>query len=91
MNNMDASIHQIQLTMRKEMTINGVKEVDSFDECGAILRTVSGELTVEGSDIHVGVLDMNRGLVTLTGKIDAIWYSEQRPGEKRSLFKRKNR
>ena len=91
MNGNDMSIHQIHVTKREEMTVQGVKEVESFDESGAVLQTTAGEMTVEGSDIHVGVFDMDRGLVTLSGKIDAILYSDSRSGEKGSLFRRKNR
>ena len=91
MNNSDSHVHQIQIIMRKEMTVYGVKEVESFDESGAVLRTVAGDMTVEGKDIHVGVLDMDRGLVTLSGKIDAVLYSDPRSGEKGNFFKKKIR
>ena len=91
MNNNDSHVHQIQIVMRKEMTVHGVKEVESFDEGGAVLRTASGDMSVEGRDIHVGVLDMDRGLVTLSGTIDAVVYSDPRSEEKGSLFKRKTR
>ena len=67
MNNNDSHVHQIQIVMRKEMTVHGVKEVESFDEGGAVLRTAAGDMSVEGRDIRVGVLDMDRGLVTLSG------------------------
>ena len=56
-----------------------------------MLRTVAGDMTVEGTDIHVGVLDMDRGLVTLSGKIDAVLYSDPRSGEKGNFFKKKTR
>ena len=91
MNNTEAHIHQIKLVMRKELTIQGVKEVASFDEGGAVLQTTSGEMTIEGKEIHVGILDIERGVVTLTGKIDAILYSDPHSGEKGSFLKRKNR
>lgn len=91
MNNTDSRIHQIQAVMRKEMTIQGVKEVESFDEGGAVLQTTAGEMTVEGRDIHVGILDIEQGIVTLTGKIDAILYSDPHSGEKGRFLKRKSR
>ncbi|MBQ9086269.1 MAG: YabP/YqfC family sporulation protein [Clostridia bacterium] len=87
----DKQTHQIQLFMRKEMTVNGVREVESFDENGAVLQTTAGEMTVEGEDIHVGVLDMDRGLVTLSGRIDAILYSDIHSEEKGGFFRKRSR
>ncbi len=82
----DKQVHAVNINMRKHMDINGVCEVDSFDELGVILKTVCGELTVEGKDIRVSVLDTERGIVSLDGKIDALFYSESEDGKKRGFF-----
>ena len=74
-----------QLGMRKEMNITGVREVLSFDENCVVLKSVCGEMTVEGSDLRVGTLDTERGVVTLCGKIDTVYYTDDRPTEKRGL------
>ena len=77
--------HEIRLGMRKEMNITGVREVLSFDENCVVLKSVCGEMTVEGSDLRVGTLDTERGVVTLCGKIDTVYYTDDRPTEKRGL------
>lgn len=82
----DKQVHGINISMRKHMDISGVREVDSFDELGVVLKTVCGELTVEGKDIKVSVLDTERGVVSLDGKIDALFYSEGEDGKKRGFF-----
>ena len=45
-------------------------------------------MTIEGGDIHIGVLDIDRGVVTLSGRIDGIFYSNERAEEKRGLVSR---
>lgn len=82
----DKQVHGININMRKHMDISGVREVDSFDELGVTLKTVCGELTVEGKDIKVSVLDTERGVVSLDGKIDTLFYSDNDEIKKRGFF-----
>ena len=80
----DKPIHSINLVSRANMDISGVREVLSFDDAGAVISTVDGEMTVEGSGIKIGELNTKDGCVTLGGRIDAIYYSEETPERKRS-------
>ena len=91
MNVLPEKSHEILMKMRKEMKINGVTEVESFDETGAVFHTVCGVMTVEGKEIRIGVLDVDSGNVTLNGRIDAIFYSSEERESKRSIFGKKNR
>lgn len=78
--------HEIRVGMRKEMSITGVKEVISFDETSVSLKSLCGEMTVEGNDLKVGVLDTDKGVVTLEGRIDTIYYSSDTTEEKHGFF-----
>lgn len=78
--------HEFHVGMRKEMRVTGVREVLSFDEGCVVLRSACGEMTVEGSDLRVGSLDTDHGTVTLSGKIDTVYYTDDRGEEKRGLF-----
>ena len=80
--------HSFSVNMRKEMTVMGVKDVESFDERCAILQTTEGEMTVEGQNLHIGVLDTDRGVVTLNGQIDGVFYAAEASEEKRGVFGR---
>jgi sporulation protein YabP len=91
MNGQTDRVHEIFLNMRKELKIRGVKEVESFDETGAVLQTECGELSVEGQDIRVNVLDVEKGEIVLCGRIDGIFYSLERTGEKRHPFFKRER
>ena len=79
---------EIVLRGRCEMSIGGVEEVINFDEESVRMKSIDGELFVEGREIKIGVLDTDRGVVTLTGNIDAIYYSTENPKEKKGFFGR---
>ena len=80
--------HEIRVQMRRELYVSGVSDVESFDGTGILLHTAEGELTVEGSDLRIGVLDTDRGVVTVTGQISGMFYGDETAGEKKGLFKR---
>lgn len=84
----EKQIHSVSVNMRKDVSISGVRSVESFDENEVLLQTVKGDMTVEGSGLRIGVLDTDRGVVTISGKIDAILYSDEQGDEKRGFFGR---
>ena len=84
-------VHEIRLEMRKEMRISGVKDVECFDESGAVFHTVCGDMTVEGEGIRIGALDLEGGQVTLSGRIDSIFYSVEKSGRKRNFWGKDSR
>ncbi len=84
-------VHGIVVQMRKDMRISGVTGVECFDDTGAVLHTVCGTMTVEGQDIRIGVLDVDCGQVTLSGRIDGIFYSNEDGEKKRRFFGKKTR
>ena len=84
----ERSVHEFSVKQRKEMQVLGVKDIDSFDETGAVLRTTEGIMTVEGNELKIGVLDTERGIVTVSGKINAVFYSGDNTEEKRGIISR---
>jgi sporulation protein YabP len=80
--------HEIKLVKRKEMAIFGVCEVISFDDESVRLMSVEGEIYVEGEDIKIGVLDTDKGVVTLTGKINGFYYVSEEKNTKKGFFSR---
>lgn len=77
----------ITVKNRTKMSISGVTEVISFDETAVDLKTVCGELCVEGEGLHIGVLDTERGVVSLEGStIDGIYYLRPDGGDRKGFF-----
>ena len=76
------------LEARKRLVLSGVKEVVSFDDTGAVLLTDCGELCVEGSGIRLSELTgigEGNGEVSITGKIDALFYRADAAEKKRGI------
>ena len=80
--------HEIKIIKRKEMSISGGEEVISFDEESVRLMSIEGEIYIEGENIKIGVLDTDRGLVTLSGKINGFYYVSEDKGTKKGFFSR---
>lgn len=85
--------HTLSMRDRKMLEMRGVTAVISFDEETVELSTVCGELTVEGIDLHVKVLNLAEGTVSLDGTVIALTYSESGTTGKRSggFFGRRGR
>ncbi len=60
---------------RREARLCGVTEVVNFDDTGVHLKSVDGELYIEGEELKIGTLDTESGVVSLCGKINAIYYA----------------
>ncbi len=73
--------HRITLTGRHTMEICGVRDVISFDEQVVVLETADGGLEILGENLHVRVLSLESGIVTLDGRVDSVTYTDT-DGEK---------
>ena len=82
----DKKRHRLSLDRRARLEIEGVVEVESFDDVGVLLLTDCGELNIEGKELKIGVLDTDKGILSIDGSVDAVYYSEERQKRVRSLF-----
>lgn len=74
--NSSTRTHKIMMTNRKNCTLNGVKDVLSFDIHEVLLETEQGMLMIKGDDLHVSRLTLERGEVDVDGRIDSLTYSD---------------
>lgn len=77
--------HSFSVSSRSSMQLTGVNEVMSFDETLILLKTVCGNMTISGKDMHVQSLEVEAGNVILTGQIDSVVYSKAGLHGKRTL------
>ena len=82
--------NDILIRSRKHIDITGVRDVISFDDRAVVMTTSGGDMTVEGDELKIGVLDTDKGIVSVDGKISAVIYYDSEPSEKRRLFKKKS-
>lgn len=69
--------HNLILENRKNLSISGITDVDSFDEKAICLYTEMGELTIQGRDLHIDSMSVDTGNMTITGDIWAIIYGDR--------------
>ena len=74
--------HGIFLRGRSHLEITAVTDVISFDEESVNLETSMGEMLLEGEDLRVGTLDTQKGLLTIDGRINGLYYRTEEPRKK---------
>ena len=79
----------VLLEDRKKIEIDAVRDVSGFDEGAVLLRTSYGDMAVEGDGLHITRLDLEKGVLTVEGRINAIFFTAE-PGDrkKNGLFRR---
>ncbi|MBP3621302.1 MAG: sporulation protein YabP [Lachnospiraceae bacterium] len=74
--------HRLHITNRNRGSLDGIKDVIAFAPEEVKLSTEQGRLTIEGAELHVISLDMEKGQLEFEGRIDSMVYSEEKtPGK----------
>lgn len=68
----------LMLENREKLLIQGVQQVESFDEENIQLDTLLGALVIRGRGLHIDRIDDQNGEVAVTGEIVALLYDETR-------------
>ena len=87
---MDTTENQASLVLyqRKKLSLCGIEDVISFDELSIYLITENGNLLIEGADLHITVLDVSSGNMTVEGMIRSIIYNDKEAKKKEGFFSR---
>ena len=74
---------------RNLLTLNGVSNIESFDEGYITLEIGDGRIAVEGSGLKIESLSRESGEIQITGRINGVFYSEKKKSISgfRGLFK----
>ena len=80
--------HTVHMENRSHLSVTGVTDVGCFNEHEAVLMTESGDMVIEGENIHVTRLDLENGQVVIEGDISLIEYEEPVRKKKGSLISR---
>ena len=80
--------HHIGIENRERITITQVADVDAFDEAvlWANLKEVGIEIT--GEKLTLEKLDLEAGMLVVTGHIVSLTYTEKGSHEKKKLLSR---
>ncbi|MBQ7140736.1 MAG: sporulation protein YabP [Bacilli bacterium] len=66
--------HTIALNERKNITISGVKKIESFDNEEFLIETLMGFVIVKGEQLEIIRLDTYQGNISIKGKMNSITY-----------------
>ena len=83
--------HCLSLDNREKLILNGVSEVDNFDDKSITTYTTMGTLIIKGERLNIKKLSLELGELEVTGKIDSLVYSKKECSKKRILSKIFNR
>ncbi|MGX6446288.1 sporulation protein YabP [Neobacillus sp. K501] len=78
--------HDVIMRGRKLLDITGVKQVESFDNEEFLLETSMGFLAIKGQNLQMKNLDVEKGIVSIKGKIFDLVYLDEHHGEKTKGF-----
>ena len=76
--NNNALPHDLILEGREKLTVTGVRRMLRCDPDSAAMETTKGTLTLAGAQLSVNSLDLDKGEVKLTGRVDVLEYTAQR-------------
>ncbi len=82
--------HNLSLTERKHLLIEGVRHVGGFNESEISLETSMGLLLLTGEGMHITKLNMETGELCVEGFLTAIQYLEKkvRDSKKKGVLRR---
>lgn len=74
--------HAIVLEDRKRAVLTGVTDVASFNEQEVVLLTDEGDITLVGEALHISLLNLEDGRLTVEGRIAGLEYGDS-PSQRR--------
>ena len=90
MNNMNSiasnASQEITLKNRKDLMITGVKKVNTLNPNFFDVDTILGRMKVEGRDLEMLSLDIEDGVLMITGSIHQVSYLDNAKVKKESGF-----
>lgn len=76
----------LSLKNRDTLTLEGVEDVISFDEMSVYLVTGNGNLLVEGTGLHITMLDVSNGRMSIEGFVRSMLYNDKENAKKGGFF-----
>ena len=74
--------HTFNMIERKNVTISGVKKIDSFDSEEFLIQSVMGYIVLKGSSLELIKLDTMSGVVTIKGLVNSVNYVDENTSKK---------
>jgi len=84
-----ARAHAVTMDERKRAMLTGITDVASFNEQEVVMLTAEGDITLIGEGLHISLLNLEEGKLTVEGRIAALEYgdTQKRSGVLSRLFR----
>lgn len=69
--------HSLTLANRQNLQLTGVTNVIAFDEEEIVLETSQGYLSINGTELHINMLNLDQGQVAIQGNFNNLGYKAQ--------------
>lgn len=70
--------YKIMMTNRSNAVIEGVENVESFDENEIILETKMGLLVLKGQNLHIVQLNLDEGTLAVEGHCKTLDFTDEK-------------
>lgn len=81
--------HQVTLTNRKELFIEGVKNIQSFDSSEFLIETIMGYMLIKGKGLMLGKMDNENEELSIKGEVSSIDYISANKEKENGSFLKK--
>ena len=69
--------HTLTLDNRETLEMSGIKDVGAFNEDEINAVSTQGEIIIKGSSLHVDELNLETGVLKISGKVGAFVYNDK--------------
>ena len=68
----------INIKERKTIILDGILNVERFDQNEVLLESRGGKIEIEGENLKIESLTKEDGIITICGSIDGVFYEKDR-------------
>lgn len=80
--------HYINIENREKMIISKVTDVDAFDEETLWANIEDGGIEITGEKLNIEKLDLQEGMLVVTGRVSSLVYTDKKIKEKGRFMKK---
>lgn len=80
--------HHITIDNRERITVTQVADVDAFDEAVLWANLKEGTLEITGEKLNMEKLDLEAGILVITGRIHSLEYTDKKMKSGKTLMQR---
>ena len=71
----------VNIKERKSISLDGVINVEKFDDTGMTLLADCGRIEIEGQGLKIVSLEKDGGVINVIGSIDGVFYEREKTAQ----------